>query len=330
MPIPSAFVDPTLTLDQLTVIARRAFGDDATVREAAPVGGGSVNEVWRLSVIGQPDAILRVAPSAEAAASGPSWLTDEGLRREQAVIALLPALADILPRSIAFDTTRTIVPRDWVVQSIVLGVPWSETDPSLTDTERLGLWRQMGAICRTIHEVRGPAFGPVHAAVFATWADLLLDDARGLQDDARRFGIDAVPFDRLVEVMERHRVVLDRVTTPALIHSDLGPRHCFVEQDRLGGWRIVGLIDLEFARFADPLSESVIELFDLLPPDGRFRDAFWAGYGPVDSPPGRDIRTALYSVISLGWVATDLARQGQHDGVLDILVQMEARLESLP
>lgn len=329
MPDPAAHVDPPLTAEQIHTIVRRAFGADASLREVIPVGGGTVNEVWRLVIAGQLDTILRVAPSADAVASGPSWLTDEGLRREQAAIALLPTLAEILPRTVYFDTMRTIVPRDWVIQSIVPGVPWSEIDDRLTDEERIDLWRQLGTVCRAIHDVHGPAFGAVHAPGFATWAALLLDDARGLRSDARRFAIDVGPFDRLIEALEQHRGALDRMTVPSLIHSDLGPRHCFVEQDADGGWQIVGLIDLEFARFADPLSESVIELFDLMPPDERFRTAFWAGYGAPVALPEAEIRAALSCAIALGWVATDLARQERHNDVPEILAQLDTRLAVL-
>jgi len=331
--LPPAFTDPPLTPDQLAAIVRRAFGPEATLAEAVPVGGGTVNEAWWLGLGDRhgPDAILRVAPSVQAAASGPSWLTSDGLRREGAAIALLPPLAPILPRTIRFDGSREIVSRDWIVQTIVPGRPWSEVDPGLDDAARIALWRQLGAVCRAIHAVRGPAFGPAHDPRFPTWADLLRDDARGLlvDADAGRFGLDREPFARLLAAVEANRGVLNRVTTPALIHSDLGPRHCFVAPDMDGAWRIIGLIDLEFARFADPMSESTIVGFDLTPPDPRFRDAFSAGYGPVDAPPGRERRAALYAAIALGWIATDLARLGSPEDVAGVLTQMTGRLDAL-
>lgn len=324
-------IDPTLTPEQLATITRRAFGADAPLREASPVGGGTVNEVWRIAVSGEPDAILRVAPSPEAAAHGPSWLTPDGLRREQAAIALLPHLASILPRTICFDPTRHIVARDWVMQTIVPGRPWSEIDVTLDDQGRIGLWRKMGAICRAIHDVHAPAFGPAHAPSFPTWTSLLEDDAAGLREDARRFGIDPAPFAQLLAAVKVHRGLLDRVEIPALIHSDLGPRHCFIERDAGGAWQIVGLIDLEFARFADPLSESMI--VDMMTsdhtPDADLCDAFWAGYGPFETPPGAERRAQLYAAIALGWVATDLARLGQLDEISEVLVQLDGRVEAL-
>ncbi|MGC4106776.1 MAG: aminoglycoside phosphotransferase family protein [Thermomicrobiales bacterium] len=327
--VPTASADPVLTPDELLAITRRAFGKDATLQDAIPVGGGTVNEVWMLSVEGRGRVILRVAPSPAAVAAGPSWLTTDGLRREQAAIALLPQLAAILPRTICFDGTHDRVNRDWVVQTVVPGRPWSEVNAQMDHAARIDLWRQMGVICRIIHDVTGLAFGPVHASTFATWAELLHDDARGLLADAERFGLAWEPFAHLLAAVEADRALLNRVTTPALIHSDLGPRHCFVEQQAEGAWRIVGLIDLEFARFADPMSESTIELFDLMPPDPRFRDAFWAGYGHVDLMPGAERRATLYAAIALGWVATDLARLGSHDDVPGVLDRMTGYLDQL-
>lgn len=326
-----AITDPALTRGQLEAIVRRAFGPDATLAEATPVEGGTVNEVWRIAVRG-PDAreaILRVAPSPEAAASGPSWLTADGLRRELAAMACLPSLAPILPRTIRFDGSREIVGRDWIVQSIVPGRPWSEVDAALDDATRLALWRQMGAICRAIHEGRGSAFGPAQEPTCPTWSELLRHDARGLLDDAERFGIERGTFGRLLAAVEAEREVLDRVVAPALIHSDLGPRHCFVEPDADGAWRIVGLIDLEFARFADPMSESTIVGFDLLPPDDRLRAAFWRGYGPVSMPPGAERRAALYAAIALGWVATDLARIGREDELPAVLADLARWIDAV-
>ena len=328
----AAAIDPPLTPAQRLALARRALAPPAQVTDAPPVGGGTVNEVWRLRIVGDgiAAAILRVAPSPRIAAGGPSWMTAEGLRREQAAIALLPHLSSILPRTVCFDGSREIIDRDWVVQSLVPGTPWSEVDSMLDDGQRIGLWRQMGAICRAIHEVRGTAFGPAHAPLFATWADLVLDDARGLLEDAERFGVDTEPFIRLAASVEANRAVLDRVDSPRLIHSDLGPRHCFVASDADGQWQIIGLIDLEFARFADPRSESAIELFDRMPPDDRFHEAFSEGYGPFVTPPGAEVRAVLYGAIALGWAATDMARLGARGGLADVIGQMTARLERIP
>ncbi|MGB3330556.1 MAG: aminoglycoside phosphotransferase family protein [Thermomicrobiales bacterium] len=318
--------DPPLTADQRAAVVRRAWGPDAILGDATPVMGGTVNEVWRLTVRGIGEAILRVAPSPAAAASGPSWLTPDGLRREQAAIALLPRLAPILPRTIQFDDRRDLVDRDWVVQSIMPGQPWSDLVDELDAGAEQGLWRHLGAICRVVHAVHGPAFGPAQDPTFATWSDLLRDDARGLLADAARFGLDTAPFARLVALVEAERAILDRITTPTLIHSDLGQRHCFIAPDADGQWRIVGLIDLEFARFADPLSESLLGELDAMPPTDPARVAFWRGYGPFATPPGAGRRAALYAAVGLGWTVTDLARLGSPVEAMPLLARLAERL----
>ncbi|HEU0165398.1 MAG TPA: aminoglycoside phosphotransferase family protein [Thermomicrobiales bacterium] len=314
-------------------IIRTALGTPGRLAGAISLPSGTVNEVWRLEIAEVGDAILRIAPSDVAAASGPSWLTSFGLRREQGVIALLPDLAAILPGTIHADFSRTILDRDWAIQRLVPGRPWSEVDAELTQEQQLDLWRQSGTICRAIHGVRrgefGGVAGPETGLRSRSWAGVLLADGRGFIDDAARFGLDAAPFIALRDAIARHRETLDLVTTASLIHSDLGPRHLFVEPDDRGDWKIVGLIDLEFGRFADPMSESQIEVFDLIPPDPVFQEAFWQGYGAVDHPPGREIRSLVYQAIVLGWVVTDFARLDRPGEIPSVLVELATRLADL-
>jgi len=317
----------------LEEIVTRAFGRGTRLRTAHAIGGGSVNAVLALEFERGSAAILRVAPSAEQAASGPSWLTSFGLRREQAVMTRLPHLAHLLPETVHADFSRTLLDRDWVIQRFVRGVAWSDLAPTMTATQHQHIWHQTGTLARSIHDVRGDAFGlpgDREAGMRSPrWSDVLLHDTEGFITDAGRFGIDRAPVERLQATIARHALSLDAVTIPGLIHSDLDPRHIFIEPDGKQGYRISGLIDLEFGRFADPLSESLIVMFGVEPPAPEFEAAFRQGYGPFPVAPGGDVRRLIYQGIALGWMLTDLARLGRRSDLARLVSALSTHLHDL-
>ena len=319
--------------ERLEAIVACAFGRGANLRAAHTLGGGSINDVISLTFDHGQTAILRIAPSADQAATGPSWLTSFGLRREQAIFDKLPHLAHLLPETIHADFSRTLLDRDWVIQRFVRGVAWSDLAATMTATQHANAWHQTGSLARSIHDVRGDAFGLPNDGEAgmrsSRWSDVLLHDAAGFIADASRFGIDPVPFDRLHASITHHAQVLDAVTIPGLIHSDLDPRHIFREPDGNRGYRISGLIDLEFGRFADPLSESLIVMFALDPPAPAFADAFWQGYGSFPVAPDSNVRSLIYQGIALGWMLTDLARVERRSEFAEVISAMNARLHQL-
>jgi len=338
-----------LSDDTIAAIANRAYGASGRVQRVQSIAGGTINDVFMLDVAGALPAVLRIAPSEASATAGPSWMTSFGLRREQAVISRLPHLADLLPSYIYVDFSRTLIDRDWVIQVLVRGRPWSDLAGDLSQHDRNQLWRQAGVLARSIHGVQSEVFGGAGktedsggASRYETgiqrsrWSEILRADAEGFVEDACHFDLESEVFDQLLAAIVKHADVLDRIETPALIHSDLGSRHIFIESlgnNANGGYRICGLIDLEFGRFADPLSESLIVNMALDPPEPSFQAAFWQGYGPITIAPGKDVRALIYEAVALGWFITDLARLGRHEEippVAESLNLLNIRLARLP
>lgn len=292
------------------------------------VPGGTVNLAFRINQGSDRPLIIRLSPTNAEAEAGPSWLTSHGLRREQTTLALLDELSTLLPRTVYFDESREHIDRDWVLQTWVRGVQWQGARPSLDDDQDLGLWRELGRIVRQVHAIVGEEFGPPEAGLgYATWPDLLRWDAAGLAVDAQRYGIETDVFEELQAVIDRGVDLLGRITEPRLVHSDLNPRHVFVTPDDEGAYRITGMIDFEFARFADARSESVFISPALMPShDGR-DVALCEGYQCV--PPDHDdqVREGIYTLIEMGWTVTDLARRDQPDRIPDLLARMREILK---
>jgi hypothetical protein len=306
---------------ELDAILRHAFGERRGIA-VTQLGGGQINDTRLLAWPDGTRCILRVAPSDATAAAGPSWFTAFGLRREEAVIAAAHELAGFLPVTTAHDFERAVIDRDWVIQDVMPGVPLSEVDRRLDPDARADVWAQVGLFTRRLHDVRGSRFGfPACGPRFDRWSELVAWDAAGLAHDAGRFGLPVDPFARLVRQAGRIPALLDTDVVPSLIHSDLWMPHIFVARDANGGHRLSGVIDLEFARFADSLAEHLPPSFDWGNVPGDMRSAFTAGYGPLTSRLGDGIRTRVYVAVGLGWAATLKAFQGQP--YANILVDFE-------
>lgn len=200
--------------------------------------------------------------------------------------------------------------RPWVVQDLVSGVPLSEALDVLLPNERDHLWREVGTLLRRLRQIPAPWFGtPDGSERFPDWPSMVANDAAGLLDDARRMGLPLEPSTALRDRIERHHADLADGDRASVVHSDLDSRHLFVDRGD-DGWRISGVIDWEYGRFADQDSEGL--LLDMLdrPEDDPARDAFLDGYGPVDTSSSATNRRAIYRGIGLGWELTDAVRCG--------------------
>lgn len=316
--------------EQIQSIVTMAYGAPDSLDVAILLTGGSINTSYALHMRDGSSAILRVAPSDATAAAGPSWLTPWGLRRESAVIALAAGLQPLLPLTIARDFQRTVLDRDWVIQRVMPGSLLSEVDTTLPVDERTALWTELGAIMRRLHSIPGDAFGPaVHGERFDRWSDLLQHDVEGLVEDAGRFALPSPPFERLRCLVEKLAPVLDDGVTPHLVHSDLARSHVFVDREPAGRYRIAGIIDLEFGRFADPQMERLITSFRWENAPAEMAPWFFRGYGYGFESPDARIRLHLYVAIALGWSATILAWLETRDALPGVLNQLDDVLNAL-
>lgn len=314
---------------ELDAILCHAFGErrHGVTSNQQQVGSGQINDTRLLEWPDGTRRFLRVAPSDATADAGPSWFTAHGLRREAAVIAAANALARCLPVTTAYDFDRTVIDRDWVIQDAMRGASLSDVDRDLDPEARDDVWAQVGALTRRLHDVRGPQFGPPACGPrFDRWSELIAWDVEGLLVDAETFRYDPTPFRRLAQVVTTHRALLDEVRTPALIHSDLCRPHIFVEPVD-GRWRLVGTIDLEFGRFADPLSEHLITGFEWDNAPREMRPAFMRTYLPGGETAGDRRRIAIYVALSLAWFVPLLAMQ--HEPVDDLIGDLERAVRKI-
>jgi len=312
---------------ELRAIVDHAFRGHRSLSHAVSLGGGQINDTRLITLTDGLRCVLRVASGDATAAAAPGWFTPYGLRREAAVIAAA-GLAAYMPVTIAHDFDRRVIDRDWVIQEAMPGRPLADVETMLSPEARVQVWSQVGELTRALHGVTAPWFGPPSfGSTFDRWTALLAHDVDGFISDAERFALDAQPFARLRQAIDDLRDVLDEVTTPSLIHSDLSPAHIFVDVNRAGQSAVSGLIDLEFGRFADPLSESLFAWFEQERGKEAPRSAFLQGYGRERLTENERIRIRFYVALSLGWWATLLAWQRRP--VADVMTELTQSLDTI-
>lgn len=291
------------------------------------VVGGTVNTTFRLSD-GRERWYLRIGPNADLVKAGPSWFNGHGLEREQAAINLWSVgHARYFPETVHADFSRSTVESAWVIQTELPGSPWSEHRSRLSFNETRQLWRQLGGLVAELHAYIGEEFGPPQVGFgHRTWSEMVRWDVTGALTDAYYYDLPREPFQQLCDLVDRSIHELDEITQPRLIHSDLGLRHVMIDRDEAGVPFISGLLDAEFARFADAYSESLFVAQALEPQQDPMFDHFLEGYGA--ERPDRDarVRSLIYQLTALAWSVTDAMRRNRPAEAKDVLEQMRSRL----
>lgn len=317
--------DPIMPdIDRARALLNGTRWQDVQIRT---VPGGSVNNTFRLED-GASTWYMRIGPTAVDVDAGPSWFTGKGLQREQQAIALWSDHVHLFPKTVHTDFSRSQIAADWVIQQAIPGDPWEALRARLTHTQARSLWQQFGQLVAELHAYTGAEFGPPDPGIgYSRWSELCRWDVTGLLTDAHKFGLPTKPFTRLCELVDRSIHELDEIVSPRLIHSDLGLRHVMIDVDEDGAPKITGLIDLEFARFADPYSESIFVAQALQPQRDPMFDVFLEAYGA--ERPDRDarIRSLIYQLVAMAWWVTDAARRHRPTEAHEILDQLIHRLD---
>ncbi|GAA2759957.1 phosphotransferase [Actinopolymorpha rutila] len=322
---PDAF-QQSVTADQVVAMSLRAFGPHVQVRAGVELGNGSYNNTYRVDLTGDLDAnvtegvdahppqdrsvILRVAPEPAR-----QFRTErEFLRNEVASIPLLSPIAALMPRLLAADFSHAVVNRDYVFQSLLDGVPAPQGLAAYPRASWAAFFRSLGAITRTVHDVRGEGFGPVNGPAFATWAEALAARLADLAADLDDLGLDATDVRQVAEVAGRHLGVLNRIREPRLLHGDLWTVNVMVAPDAPEP-TICGVFDCDRTSWGDPEADWSILLAGRRP--GTERDAFWDAYGPLANSGEARLRRLIYRASHLGAARLERHRLGNAVGVAE-------------
>jgi aminoglycoside phosphotransferase (APT) family kinase protein len=301
-----AFQQP-IDAEVIIALCRRAFGADADVREVVELPWGSYNNAYRVVFAAGAPVVLRVAPEPAR-----QFAVERGmLRNEYAAAPYLAPIADVLPRPLFADFTHQLLPRDYLFQSLLRGLPAPEGMRRYPRPQWASFFGQIGALARQLHDVRGPGFGPIAGPWFDTWTESLVDYFACAATDIDRSGYDADDVREMADICRASRDELDPGTEPRLLHGD-GWTANFLVDPETPELTVTGACDWDRARWGDPLSDFAIQR--ALQRPGTERDTFWVGYGnPRPSVDGR--RQLIYQARFVVELRLDYIRSRQADKI---------------
>jgi aminoglycoside phosphotransferase (APT) family kinase protein len=275
------------------IAARYGLGPPAAWRALA---GGVVNPVLLLNERG----VLRINVRT---------LDDPKVAKEAWVLARLagdpPPLGVRVPTVLGADTSRTILPYDYLLLDFVPGRPGSEVWESASATERVDLSRQLGAILARLHVLPLPGadyggWNPATASLGADadWRGMVAERAARLLVQAANLRI--LPAAHLANVrawLAAHAAAVPAVPQRALTHGDFGLWNAMVAPGPAGrGWTITAVFDFEWAQAGPPALDFVPILHDAADPldPVAFLGAY-SGGAPLD--PGLLRETHYYQML---------------------------------
>jgi aminoglycoside phosphotransferase (APT) family kinase protein len=269
--------------------------------------GGTFNAVHLVSLADGTRLVVKIPPAA-----GTPLLRYERqgiLATEALYYQLAGECRDItVPDVVAVDTADAA--GGYLVMTECPGTPWPQLAPPPAGSERDELRAALGGQVARLHTITGPGFGypsePV-GPLRETWRAAFFDMVNAVLADAETFAVTLPrPIDDILEWFNARAVVLDEVTTPALVHFDLWDGNILVESGP-AGHRIGALIDAERAFWGDPLAEFVsLALYGDIERDTAFLDGYRGAGGTVTFDVAARRRLSLYRayLYLIMWVET--------------------------
>jgi aminoglycoside phosphotransferase (APT) family kinase protein len=296
-----------LTEARITAMTRRAFGEGegAEPVSAIELGDGTYNSTYRVALASGLETILRVAPAPERQLRAERAF----MRNEHAAAPYFAPIAALLPRTLCVDFTHDLIGRDYMFQTIVPGVPARVGLEKYPRERWTSFFRDLGAITKRIHAVRGAHFGPLVGPAFATWSEAVAAALADIVADLDTLGLKASDARELLEIAIGSRSALDEVREPRLLHGDLWTINVMIEPDTPEP-TVSGLFDCDRVTWGDPESDWAI--YRAAGKPGTERDAFWETYGPLDPSPHARRRRLLYEARNIAASRLESHRLG-HD-----------------
>ena len=258
-------------------LAGRHFPGQA-VRRVEELSDGLFNAVYRVYGDGplENGAVLKVGPAPEA-----KVLTYERgiLETEAMVLRLLENTGLPIPKVLAADFSREIIPAGYFWMTALPGVSWKRAEKQITPEKRAKLMEALGRAYALVHRVKGDAFG-YRTDPDGSWGGGFYKMVDSALRDAEGMGY-ALPYGRIREALRRSRPLLDAVKTPTLVGFDIWAGNVLVDGETFD--RITGIVDFERSftgdRFAD--FTAAYDIFDDVGQEPDFR----RGYAAVSGEP---------------------------------------------
>ena len=235
-----------------------------------PIRTGKHNTSYYVRGAGD-EFVLRISPPDDA---GFLFYERRMMAQEPHLHALLRAETSVpVAEILAYDDSRNLVDRDYLLMERLPGTPLSEA--ALSKSRVDDVLEQVGVYLAQMHALVADRYGylgnhrpmqpqPTWPEAFAVMWNKLLDDVVACGGYTQE---EADAMRRLLDVYLPH---FENPVHASLLHMDVWSQNILV--DRAG--RVTGLVDLDRALWGDPEIE-----YAVLDYCGISEPAFWRGYG---------------------------------------------------
>lgn len=273
-------------LELLRILVASKLAVDPAVLTFQPIPTGKHNTSYFVGT-GEGELVLRIAPPDDA---GFLFYERRMMAQEPEIHALLRERTTVpVARILAYDDSRTLIDRDYLLMERLPGRPLTEV--RVRGSLYAHILHQVGSYLRQMHDLTAERYGYLGAhhpmEPQASWWDafvvmwnLILDDIVA----AGGYTAEEATFMR--QLLPAYRSCFDRSVPASLLHMDVWHQNILVDAQGT----VTGLVDLDRALWGDPEIE-----FAVLDYCGISEPAFWEGYGQSrDTSPEAQVRARFY------------------------------------
>jgi aminoglycoside phosphotransferase (APT) family kinase protein len=212
-----------------------------------------------------------------------------------------------------------------MIQTCLAGIPAPEQLGRCPRFGRATFFRQLGAIARTVHDVRGPHFGRVAGPSYASWSEAVTASFTQIADDLEQAGLDGTDVRKAAELAAQERATLDEVREPRLLTGDLWTVNCLLDATASEPL-ISGVLDFDRTEFGDPAADWTIRMAQAKHDE---RESFWDSYGALNRTPAALWRASLYEARHLAALRLERHRLNNPEAVRESYDAMAKTLAAL-
>ena len=234
-----------------------------------PIPTGKHNTSYYVRGAGE-EVVLRISPPDDA---GFLFYERRMMAQEPPLHALLRAETAVpVAEIVAYDDSRALVDRDYLLMARLPGTPLSEAALSKLRVDRA--LEQVGVYLAQMHALVADRYGylgnhrpmqpqPTWSEAFTVMWNKLLDDVVACG------GYTTEEADAMRRLLDVYRPHFEHGPPASLLHMDVWSQNILVDD----GGRVTGLVDLDRALWGDPEIE-----YAVLDYCGISEPAFWRGY----------------------------------------------------
>jgi Predicted aminoglycoside phosphotransferase len=276
-----------LSRDDIALLVADNFGRDVLPLRVDELKGGMCNSAYRIELGGERgprSVVLKVSMSPSA-----KLLSHEGDNMVAELEAYSRVAAETtvpVPRIIRQDLSMSRIDARYFFMDCLDGRPLLAVGRSMGAADKARLKRDLAGCAAQIHSIKGEYFGYITTRPerrHRSWRDAYASMVGMIIDDSTRIGI-PLPYERILNTVERNIALLDAVTEPRLVHNDFWGGNVFIECDDRSQ-RLQAIVDFERGCWGDPLAEFTANY--MIVGDAWADDVFWPAYAEASGLPSR-------------------------------------------